>query len=1119
MGRRISAALVAATALSSSLALAQQVPSLEAQFRDPPASARPRVWWHWINGNVTKEGIARDLAWMKRVGIGGLQNFDVDFRIPQIVDQRLPYMSPGWKDAFRFAASEADRLGLELAISSSSGWSISGGPWVPAQDGMKKLVWSEVELSGGKRFNGKLPAPPDTIGPYQSIDLSAVIQPVLTAPKPPPPAPYYADVAVLAVRLPDGQPMAKASASDGEGRALDAATLSDTDLKSGVDLAKAERPASLQIAYPAAQTVRAATLYVPMASAIFAGPNMQPRIEASDDGVIWRKVADIPLGAIPTTVAFEPVTASRFRVTFRPETGAPSYKFNAAVEGVDMAALNARNPTPPRPPLRVTDFRLFSNDRIDRIEAKAGFAVVTNYYALDARLPETRAAAPDDVIDLTSKMRADGTLDWTPPSGRWRVLRLGSSLIGAMNHPGTAEATGLEIDKLDAGATRRYFEHYIGLYKEAAGPDLVGDRGVRAMLTDSIESGPANWTPRMIEQFRRLRGYDPTPWLPTLTGMVIGSRAQSEKFLYDYRRTLTELVASEHYRTAAQVAHENRLRLYGEALESGRPMLGDDLAMRRYADIPMAAQWTFPRDGAARHVPDIKGAASIAHIYGQNLVAAESLSASMAPWAFGPDDLKRVIDQAFVRGVNLPVIHTSVHVPVEDKKPGLSLAIWGQFFNRNESWAELARPWVDYVARNSLMLQQGRNFADIAYFAGEEGPLTALGQGISDTPTHYAYDFVNVDVLMGALANDGGELVTPGGARYRVLYLGGSSRRMTLPTLRRIAALAEGGALVIGQKPVADPSLADDAAAFEALTARLWPAGGDAQIGKGRVVASGDVESALAQGGIAADFDFAGAQPNTEIPFLHRRLADGDSYFLVNPKSHPETIEARFRVTGKAPELWHAETGTSEPVSYRIENGVTIVPLTLDPEESVHVVFRKAAPAPAFAIKKVTGAEVGRVDQPWHVTFEPGRGAPPSATFTSLAPLDENTDLGIRYFSGIAAYSSSFTTPRGWRPGQPLWIDLGEAREIAEVSVNGTFAGYAWHAPYRVDVSKVAKPGRNSLQVRVANLWVNRLIGDKQPGAAKVGWTVFPNYTADAPLRRSGLIGPVRLMGIATAAK
>jgi alpha-L-rhamnosidase len=656
----------------------------------------------------------------------------------------------------------------------------------------------------------------------------------------------------------------------------------------------------------------------------------------------------------------------------------------------------------------------------------------------------------------------------------------------------------------------------ISAYKDASG-GLIGAKGVQAILTDSIEVGAANWTPAMIAQFKRLRGYDPTPWLPALTGQIIGSRTDSDKFLYDYRRTLADLMASEHYGTIATVAHENGLKVYGEALESGRPSLGDDMAMRRYADIPMAAMWRHQR-GETRpfgYVADIRGAASVAHIYGQNLVAAESMTSALNYWNDSPRTLKRIIDWEFVSGVNRPVIHTSVHQPRDDKFPGLSLFIFGQYFNRHEAWAEMAKPWVDYLSRNGLMLQQGRHFADVAYFYGEDAPLTALfdNKPMTDTPKTHGFDFINADVLTGALTNEGTDLATPGGARYRAIYLGGSSRKMTLPTLRRLAALVEAGATVIGGAPEDSPSLEGDAAAYSALATKLWPGGAQASVGKGRVIASADVETALATIGVIPDFGYSGGTEGADIPFLHRKLADGDSYFLVNRNDQSETIEARFRVTGKAPELWHAETGTSEPVSYRIENGETIIPLSLTAEQSVHVVFRKAATSDALAIKKLVPATLATLDGPWAVTFQSGRSAPASATLPGLAPLNENADPGIKYFSGIASYLKDFIAPKGWKSGRPLMIDLGEVREVADVFVNGKPAGSAWHAPYRIDIGSVTRAGKNKLEVRVANLWVNRLIGDAQPGATKITFTAMPSYTKDAPLRPSGLIGPVTLMG------
>ncbi len=1142
--RRLRLGLIAATALSAMPALAQQAPqpaapaaqeagdsSLEAQFQNPPQSARPRVWWHWMNGNISKDGIAKDLAWMKRVGIGGLQNFDADLMTPQIVDKRLVYMTPEWKDAFAFAASEADRLGLELAIAASPGWSETGGPWVKPEDGLKKLVWSELTVKGGKPFKGKLAPPPQTTGPFGSLAPAKGIAEMMGSKQSKKPPQHYGEVKVLAFPVTETAELVPVAARDGLGTVLDAPRLADADLANGVDLApdKSGKSPAIVFDYGKSVTARTVSLFAPGAAMMFVGALFSPRLEASDNGTDWRKVIDLETSQTTATYSFAPVTARYFRVEFLPKTDIQPLQMGGAAPGTVMGGnmMGDMSKAFGGKPMTVGDLRLFGVPRVDRYETKAGFAIAQDYFALTGQSDGASGVAPASVMDLTDKLKADGALDWTPPrlpnGGQWRVLRLGHSLLGTTNHPAPPEATGLEVDKFDGDAVRRYLEHYIGMYRDASG-GLIGKRGVQAILTDSIEVGAANWTPKMIEQFKRLRGYDPTPWMPALTGVLIGNREDSDRFLFDYRRTLADLMASEHYGTVAKVAHEHGLKVYGEALEDKRPSLGDDMQMRRYADIPMAAMWTHTRKDGPKltYLADIKGAASVAHIYGQNLVAAESMTAALNPWAYGPADLKRVIDLEFVTGVNRPVIHTSVHVPVEDKKPGLSLFIFGQYFNRNESWAELATPWVDYLSRNSLMLQQGRNHADVAYFYGEEGPLTGLygEKAVADAPKLYAYDFINADALNDALSNDGNDLVAKGGARYRVIYLGGSSRKMTLATLKRLAVLVEGGVTLVGLKPETDPGLGGNMAEFSALVAKLWPGRVNASMreigtvrGKGRVIASTDIEAVLATIGVAPDFRFTGGQEGAAIPFAHRKLADGESYFIVNQKERTETIEAHFRVAAKLPELWRAETGKSEPLSYRTENGETIVPLTLRGDEAVHIVFRKSTLGESLAIKKLEPVALAELTGAWNVTFQQGRGAPAAATFAKLAPLDENADAGIKYFSGIATYVQDFTTPKGWKAGQPLWLDLGEAREVAEVRINGKLAGHAWHAPYRIDIGAAAKTGKNRLEIKVANLWVNRLIGDAQPGAQKLTWSAMPTYRADAPLRRSGLIGPVMLLG------
>lgn len=1099
--RLLGALLLAGSALAP--LRAQQAPDPFADgFRDPPASARPRVWWHWMNGNVTEEGIRLDLEWMKRIGIGGAQTFDAQLNTPQVVDKRLVYMTPEWKHAFRTAAETADQLGLELAIAASPGWSETGGPWVKPEDGMKKLVWSETRVTGGKPFKGKLAAPPTITGPFQDLGM----QPEIGVEHPKTDLPQlYHDTYVFAV--PEmAAPLAPVwTASSGT---IDVAALTDGKLATAVEVpvGEANAPAWIRGDFAALQQVRSATLAMPPVS-LFSAAKFAPVLEASGDGTNFTEVARFPTGtSAEYTITFAQVTAKALRVRFVAEqTGfnlptppAPGAEFPSFPGFMSGAGAHAT----------VNELRFSAAALTHRFEEKAGFATTLNYDTIPTG--EAPAVPESAVIDLTSRLKPDGSLDWTPPKGQWRVLRMGYSLTGTENHPAPPEATGLEVDKFDADAVRRYINTYLDTYNAAAGPDLIGQHGVRALLNDSIEVGASNWTPRLVAEFKTRRGYDPVPWLPALTGVILGSPARTDAFLHDFRATLADLMADAHYKTIAEEAHKRGLIHYSEALEDKRPSLGDDMAMRRNADVPMAAMWSYDTERGApqpSYEGDMRGAASVAHIYGQNLVAAESLTAALQPWAFAPRDLKPMIDMEFALGVNRPVIHTSVHQPLTDKAPGFSLFIFGQYFNRLETWGEQAKPWVDYISRSSYMLQQGRNVADVAYFYGEEAPLTAqFAKAVpADLPTGNAFDFVNPDVLLNQLANDGPDLVAKSGARYKALYLGGSSARMSLPVLKRIDTLVRGGATLIGEKPLGSPALQDEPATFARIADALW----NGDTGKGRVLASHDPDAALMALGISPDVFYLKAAADSAVRFVHRKTADADIYFITNRKNRVEATKLTFNVAGKAAEWWDAASGKASPLGYWSDSGHTEIAMTLQPWQSGFVVFRNDGPA-SRTIPAAVRTPVNTLTGPWSLTFQPGRGAPASVTLPVLADWTKNSDPGVRYFSGTATYHQTIKVP-ATKPGQRLILDLGDVRDLAEVLVNGKSAGILWKPPYEADVTALTRPGNNTIEIRVTNLWVNRLIGDAQPGAKPITFTTLKTYRADAPLRPSGLLGPVTL--------
>jgi hypothetical protein len=1072
-----------------------------------------------MSGNVTKEGIKADLEWMKRAGIGGFQNFDAGLNTPQIVDKRLVFMTPEWKDAFNYAATLADQLGLEMAIAGSPGWSESGGPWVMPAQAMKKYVWSETRVEGGKPFSGILPKPPSTTGSYQNQGGGGRGGGMMGE-APQPPREFYADSAVVAYRLPEterrlvtAQP--KVTSSGGDFKFAD---LVDGDLSKSTLLPQApvDEKAWIQFEYPEPQSVRGITFITGggggrggFGGGRGGGGTSNQALEVSDDGQNFRVAVSIGPGQ--RTMAFTPVTGRYFRLTIRTPQPQPQTQPARGGQGGGQAQ-GARGGQAPAAPsgTQIAELVLHGATPVNRFQEKAAFSTATGIYDMATPSVQASDAIPKaDVIDLTSKMSADGKLDWTPPAGSWSVLRIGYSLIGTTNRPASPEATGLEVDKLSKVHVKAYFDNYLGQYKDTVGP-LMGKRGLQYIITDSWEAGTQNWTDEMISEFVKHRGYDMKPWLPVLAGHIVESAEASDRFLFDFRKTIADLTVENHYDQLTALLKERDMGRYTESHESGRAFIADGMEVKRNAAIPMSAMWTAgPGRANERYDADVRESASVAHIYGQNLVAAESLTAnsSAGAWSFSPETLKPTADRLMAMGLNRFVIHTSVHQPSNDKIPGLGLGPFGQWFTRHETWAEQAKVWTTYLARSCYMLQQGKFVADIVYYYGEDSNITALFSGRGpDIPAGYSFDYINSDALLNRLAVTNGALTTTTGMSYRVLALDANARYMPLAVLRKIRDFVNAGAVVVGPKPVGSPSQADDQAEFKTITDQIW----GAAAGKGKV-GTQTIAEALAALKAAPDFEYGKPQQDTALFFVHRRLTDGELYWINNRNPRYEVLDATFRDSGKAPEFWHADTGVIEPISYRTENGRTIVPLRLDPNDAVFVVFRKASAAPAQALPLKAETRLGTVQGSWEVAFQPNRGAPAKITLDSLVSWPLNTDAGVKYFSGTAVYTKNIQAPADWfKTGAKLWIDLGDVKNIAEISINGKALGIVWKPPFRVEVSSALKPGPNTLEIKVTNLWVNRLIGDQQPDVTKkYTYTAQQFYRVDSPLLPSGLQGPV----------
>ncbi len=702
---------------------------------------------------------------------------------------------------------------------------------------------------------------------------------------------------------------------------------------------------------------------------------------------------------------------------------------------------------------------------------------------------------------------------------------MGYSLTGAKNRPAPPTGSGYEVDKLDRKAVESYFHGYTDPITKALGP-LVG-KSLRYVTMDSWEAGMQNWTADMLAEFHRRRGYDATPYLPALTGHVVENAEVSDRFLWDFRRTLADMFAENHFGVMAELLRERGIGIYAEAAGVSMEVIEDTLLNKSKVEIPMGEFWVHALHPPLQYYVDVRGAASAAHVYGKKLVATESFTGGGYE---SPYKLKQVGDYWFAQGVNRFVFHTSAHQPL-DTKPGNTMV--GTHINRNITWAEEAGPYMAYLARNSYLLQQGMFVADLAYLLPEGAPSSQpfWGPGLHPAPPEgYDYDCINTDVLLNRMSvADDGRLVLPDGMSYRVLVLP-EIDRMTPRVIRKIRELVAGGATVVGQKPVRSPSLENYPAADEevqSLAAEIW---GDLDgvtrnrhfYGKGRVVWRMPLVDVLSSLAVPKDFEY-GKSLDADLAWIHRRTDDADIYYVANQTDRPLATEARFRVKGKAAELWHPDTGAIEPTDYSIADDRTTVPLSLAPREAVFVVFSKAASAPSRSLTHPPEKTLTSIDGPWEVTFPPQLGAPEKIQLAKLESWTANADPGVKYFSGTASYSTTLNASEDWfAKGTHVLLDLGNVKDLAAVSVNGRKLGTVWKQPYRIDVTAALKPGENRLEIGVTNQWTNRLAGDRTaPADKKVlasgGGGFGPGRGggfggAAQALPESGLLGPVTVL-------
>jgi hypothetical protein len=1123
---------------------------LRRQFAQPPKAYRPWVLWHWMDGNITREGISADLEAMQRVGIGGAIVVDITHEIPP---GPVRFMSEEWRSLFRHAVREAERWGLEIGVHNAPGWCGSGGPWVEPDWAMRKVVCSWTNLTGPARFEDFLP--PLTKGtrlpPHDAVVLA------------------FPAIAGDGAHVPGFKPRITAS----EAPSFEGGHLLDGNPATAVRLTPpTRRPAFLQLAFdePFAASYLSATVSR-------ATPPFEGAVQVSDNGRSFRTVREFMCNRSELSVEFPEVSARYFRF-------------------VITRAMTAAKP------LEIAELDLGPRFRIPTFSTKAGMG---RMHPVDFVEPWRKRPVPDygrvdpaQVVDLTDRMDPAGRLTWNVPAGLWTVLRVGHAPTGRTNNPARPEARGLECDKLSRDAAARHFAAFVAKLADEAGP--AAGRVFSTMFIDSWEVGFQNWTPGFREEFHKRRGYDPLPWLPAMTGRVVAGAEESERFLWDIRRTIADLQAEHYAAHMVQLARARGLQVLIQGHGNG-PF--DNLLYGAQADVPMSEFWT-EKDDFSRHSLS-KSMASAAHTAGRRRVAAEAFTAypQDATWQNHPYGLKALGDGMYCAGVNWFVFHRFAHQPWLDRKPGMAMGQWGIQYERTQTWWDFSKPWHEYLARCQLLLQTGRFVADVCYLTTESAFASPPSTGDLDPslPPGYDYDVIHPRLFMDRMSASNGWLTLPDGMGYRVLALP-PVRTMTPALLRKLRDLVASGATVVGPPPLQSPSLADFPQAdndVKNMAKELW---GDTdghrvrdhRFGKGRVVWGKPLQEVLADLGIPPDFEQLAPVHGIPLRHIHRRVGDADIYFVANSNSHPVTAECKFRVTGKAPELWDPETGRSRAIpAWRSAGSHTLVPLALGPAGSAFVVFHKPAreadpvsalhldgrPRPAADLEwgpdnslELTTAQPGEyslttakaavrrasvgplpkpmeITGPWTVQFPSNSGAPTQIRLDQLISWTGHSDPGVKYFSGTATYSTTFELPSDFAgPDRLLRLDLGRVAVIARVLLNEQDLGIVWKPPFEVEVTKAAVPGPNRLEIQVANLWVNRLIGDEflpedcewrpahlQSGRVLANWpqwlvegkpsptgritfTPWKCWSKDSPLLESGLLGPVRLQALQRAA-
>jgi hypothetical protein len=1086
--------------------------NLETGFKNPPMESRPHVWWHWLDGHISKEGITNDIAAMAAQGIGGATILNVGISTGDFHDKKptYDYMTTEWKALVTHAFSEAKRYGIRVSLHDCDGWSHTGGTWITPQQAMKKITFSKTFVKGGETIKQQLPLPPSILNFYRDVTLLA----------------YPATDAIKYSMYSKEYVVASNTASEHIERAADGNIISAAKFTPPED-----RSDYIELLITFEKPFAATTLAI---SDYLVNQNESAstyQLQYSADGRSYNTITDLIVSGPKGECKFKEVSAKYFKLILLHPPRKGFEKEYIYFHEFELLSHNANATI-----TKINDFGKKSSNWIRRRD-----------YLPSKPLNEEWVINRTAVLDISEHLSEDGMLTWDAPEGQWEIIRLGYTATGRTNSPATEAGKGLECDKMNASHIEAFFK---------GGPQILADESREFIgesfthfLTDSWEAYCANWTEDFLAEFNSRRGYDMTPYLPVLCDEVIGSVEESERFLWDFRRTIADLYRENCYTKMQDLCRENGLDFQAEASGAQQNMM-DPINYPSVVDKPMTEFWVQPNDAHpdSRLNGAFMGAVASAHLYDKKVIAAEAFTSSRGNWRHAPYNLKKAGDQAYALGINMVYFHDYAHQP-DESKPGWQMVPWGIAMNRKLTWWEMGSPYFDYLGRCQYLLQQGSFVGDVLAFMGEGAGATSYlaypyesknyeskemkGRALLDlarnlTPKGYAWDACNSETVMERLTVKDGRLVLPHGASYEILMLP-ESAELTPELLRSIKRLVTEGATLYAPKPKSSPSLknypqCDDE--VKQLADEIWGISLGENIentlGKGKVFWGMSLKEVLNNKGVQPDFEYNSPDGSElEMMYLHRQLGSQDLYFVSNQLGETVTINGTFRVEGKVPEIWNPENGEIEPCdNYQLKSGHVSTSFEMAPYGAMFIVFREDTRINNWS-KPNTSQEIETISVAgdWKVRFPEGWGAPEEVVFSQLSSWHTNAADGIKYFSGIASYEKELVLPQEFiKEDSKYFIDLGQVYELAEVFVNGEKMGTLWKSPYKVNITEALNSGSNSLKIRVANHWVNRLIGDEL-GEEEDRFTepitrMHYDEESEQTLLPSGLIGPVVLSKI-----